>query len=58
VLIGAIAFVVLNLVSILWQSPAAKDQQVIDQCWQGSKGTALTVEQRQVTGRACRALEV
>lgn len=39
------------------QSPEAKDQKVIAECWEESKGSNLTPAQQQVTIGACQALE-
>lgn len=56
-LVSVIAFVTLNLVYLALQSPQEKDLGVINECWEQSRGSAITQAQRQVTIGACRALE-
>lgn len=57
VLLGVVAFVVINVVAIAMQSPEAADQQVIADCWTESKKDTLTPEKRQIVVGACQALE-
>ena len=47
----------LTLVNTFLETPEAKDQQVIDDCWAESRGSALAPDQRQVVIGACQALE-
>lgn len=56
-MLGVVAFVVLNTVLYVLQSPEEADQQEIAKCWDESKGAKLTVEKRQIVIGACRALE-
>jgi len=56
-LAGVITFVVLTVWDVVMQSPEAKDQKVIAECWEESKGSNLTPAQQHVTIGACQALE-
>lgn len=56
-LAGVITFVVLTGWDVVMQSPEAKDQQVIAECWEESKRSNLTPAQLQITIGACEALE-
>ena len=56
-LIALAASIVINVGHFSLQSPEAKDQQAIADCWEESKGSNLTLAQQQVTISACQALE-
>jgi hypothetical protein len=56
-LAGVTTFLVLTMWDAAVQSPEAKDQKVIAECWEESKGSNLTPAQQQVTIGACQALE-
>ena len=56
-LAGVITSVLLTVGHVVMQSPEAKDQQVIAECWEESKGSNFTPAQQEVTIGACEALE-
>lgn len=56
-LIALAVFIVINVVHFILQTPKAKDQQAIADCWEESKAGTLTLAQQQAVVGACQALE-
>ena len=46
-----------NMLQSPWDKAMSKDQAVIDECWQESKGATITTAQRQAVIDACQMLE-
>lgn len=56
-LIAVAVTIVINVAHFMLQSPEAKDQQAIADCWDESKGANLTPAQQRTVIGACQALE-
>lgn len=57
VLIAVGVTIVISVLNFALQSPEAKDQQAIADCWAQSKGVHLTPTQQQTVIGACQMLE-